>query len=70
MGVASISAPSRDRTGTVVAAVSVAGPVQRVNGDNLRRFARPVTDAAAQISHRLAGGFAEPGYPEPREALS
>lgn len=70
MGVASISAPIRDRTGTVVAAVSVAGPVQRVNGDSLRRFARPVTDAAAQISHRLAGGFAGPRYPEPREALS
>ena len=49
-------------------------PVQRVNGDNLRRFARPVTDAAAQISHRLAGGFAapreaEPGEAEPREAI-
>jgi DNA-binding IclR family transcriptional regulator len=74
MGVASISAPIRDRAGAVVAAVSVAGPVQRVNGDNLRRFARPVTDAAAQISHRLAGGFAEPrggrGGPggEPMEA--
>jgi hypothetical protein len=39
--------------------------VQRVNGDNLRRFVRPVTDAAAQISYRLAGGFAEP-----REATS
>jgi IclR family acetate operon transcriptional repressor len=68
MGVASISAPIRDRAGGVVAAVSVAGPVQRVNGDNLRRFARPVTDAAAQISHRLAGGFAEPRGGEPREA--
>lgn len=33
----------------------------------LRRFARPVTDAAAQMSHRLAGGFAEPRYPEPRD---
>ncbi|MEP7025771.1 MAG: IclR family transcriptional regulator [Actinomycetota bacterium] len=65
LGVASISAPIRDRAGCVVAAVSVAGPVQRVNGDNLRRFVRPVTDAAAQISHRLAGGLAEP-----REALS
>lgn len=74
MGIASISAPIRDRAGTVVAAVSVAGPVQRVNGDNLRRFARPITDAAAQISHRLAGGFAapreaEPGEAEPREAI-
>ena len=46
----------------------LAGPVQRVNGDNLRRFARPVTDAAAQISHRLAGGFAAPGEAEPGEA--
>ena len=65
MGIASISAPIRDRGGAVIAAVSVAGPVQRVNGDNLRRFVRPVTDAAAQISYRLAGGFAEP-----REATS
>ncbi len=65
MGVASISAPIRDRSGLVIAAVSVAGPVPRVNGENLRRFAGPISHAAAQISHRLAGGFGDS-----REAMS
>jgi len=59
----------RDRAGTVIAAVSVAGPVQRVNGDNLRRFARPDHRwPPPQISHRLAGGVAAPREAEPGEA--
>jgi len=53
MGVASISAPIRNGLGEVVAAVSVAGPLQRLNGDSLRRFARPTVEAGLAISRRL-----------------
>jgi len=56
MGFASVAAPIRSPGGEVVAALSVAGPVQRLDGDNLRRFARPVTECAAQISRRLGWG--------------
>jgi IclR family transcriptional regulator, KDG regulon repressor len=56
MGFASVAAPIRNPAGEVVAALSVAGPVQRLDGDNLRRFARPVTEAAALISRRLGWG--------------
>lgn len=53
MGMASVAAPIRDQSGGVVAALSVAGPVQRLDGDHLRRFVRPLIEAAAQISRRL-----------------
>jgi DNA-binding IclR family transcriptional regulator len=66
MGFASISAPIRGPVGEVVAALSVAGPVQRLDGDNLRRFARPVCECAAHISRRL--GWAD--VPRTGEAQS
>lgn len=53
LGVASIAAPIRDFRGNVVAALSVAGPVQRLDGASLRRFNRHVIEAAAAISRRL-----------------
>jgi IclR family transcriptional regulator, KDG regulon repressor len=53
VGVASIAAPIRNGVGEVVAAVSVAGPVQRLNGDSLKRFARPCMEAGLAISRRL-----------------
>ncbi|HEX9033215.1 MAG TPA: IclR family transcriptional regulator [Streptosporangiaceae bacterium] len=56
MGFASVAAPIRNPAGEVVAALSVAGPVQRLDNDNLRRFARPVTECAALISRRLGWG--------------
>ncbi len=56
MGFASVAAPIRNPSGEVVAALSVAGPVQRLDGANLRRYARPVTECAAQISRRLGWG--------------
>ena len=62
MGFASVAAPIRNPAGEVVAALSVAGPVQRLDGDSLRRFARPVTESAALISRRLGWGeFARTG---------
>jgi DNA-binding IclR family transcriptional regulator len=53
IGVASIAAPIRDHRGVVVAAVSVAGPVQRLDGANLRRFTRHAVEAGHAISRRL-----------------
>lgn len=53
VGVASVAAPIRNGRGDVVAAVSVAGPVQRLGSDSLRRFARPVVEAGLAISRRL-----------------
>jgi DNA-binding IclR family transcriptional regulator len=58
IGVASVAAPIRDTRGNVVAALSVAGPVQRLDGANLRRFTRHAVEAAAAISRRL--GWQEP----------
>jgi IclR family KDG regulon transcriptional repressor len=53
-GVASVAAPIRNARGEVIAAVSVAGPVMRVNGDTLRRFFRAsVIQAADAISDQL-----------------
>jgi DNA-binding IclR family transcriptional regulator len=53
MGVASVAAPIRNGLGEVVAAVSVAGPLQRIANDSLKRFARPTVDAGLAISRRL-----------------
>ncbi len=59
LGVASVSAPLRTALGETVAAVSVAGPIQRLGDDSARRFVRPVVDAANAISKRL--GWREAG---------
>ena len=53
LGVASVAAPIRNGLGDVVASISVAGPLQRLEGDSLRRFARPCVDAGLAISRRL-----------------
>jgi IclR family KDG regulon transcriptional repressor len=53
MGVCSVSAPIRDRTGRVAAAVSVVGPATRLNRTSLRAFAALVIETAEAISHRL-----------------
>lgn len=61
MGVASVAAPIRNGLGEVVASVSVAGPVQRLTGDSLKRFARPTVEAGLAISRRL--GYRDAGSP-------
>jgi DNA-binding IclR family transcriptional regulator len=53
MGVASVAAPIRNGRGEVVAAVSVAGPLPRLENDSLKRFARPTVEAGLAISRRL-----------------
>lgn len=55
-GVASVSAPVRDRTGAVVAVVSVSGPIQRLGRGPGARLAAQVVAAAATLTRRLTDG--------------
>ena len=52
-GVASVSAPVRDRAGRVVAAVSVSGPVERMGRRPGAQWAADLVQAAAAIADRL-----------------
>ena len=52
-GVASVSAPVRDRDGHVVAAVSVSGPIDRTTRSPGRRYGDAVVAAARQIEAAL-----------------
>jgi DNA-binding IclR family transcriptional regulator len=52
-GVASVSAAVADRTGAVVAAVSVSGPVERLTRTPATQFGGPVREAAAAVSAAL-----------------
>lgn len=52
-GVASVSAPVRDRTGAVVAAVSVSGPIDRMGRRPGARWADDLLAAAGELTQRL-----------------
>jgi len=52
-GVASVSAPIRNPSGAVIAAVSVSGPIARVTSQPGRRYAAPLLAAASQLSTAL-----------------
>lgn len=52
-GVASVSAPVRDRSGTVIAAVSVSGPVERIGRKPGTRWAKDLLAAAEALQERL-----------------
>lgn len=52
-GVASVSAPIRDRTGAVVAAISVSGPIDRIGRRPGVALAPRVLAAAAALTRRL-----------------
>ena len=54
-GVASVSAPVLDREGHVVAAVSVAGPIERLSEAPGDRFGPQVVECAAAIAATLRG---------------
>jgi len=53
-GVASVSAAVRDRRGSVIAAVSLSGPIERLSREPRQRFGRQVTDSAHAVSAALA----------------
>ncbi len=53
LGIASIAAPIRDAHGDVIAAISVAGPLPRFEGQPARAFVVATVDAARGISERL-----------------
>jgi DNA-binding IclR family transcriptional regulator len=52
-GVASVSAPVRDASGQVVAAVSVSGPIERIGRRPGVRWAADLLAAAEALHHRL-----------------
>jgi DNA-binding IclR family transcriptional regulator len=52
-GVASVSAPVRDRSGQVIAAVSVSGPVERIGRRPGVRWAADLLAAADALQNRL-----------------
>ena len=54
-GVASVSAPVRLRSGEVVAAVSISGPIERLGRSPGQRFAPIVTAGARRITTALSG---------------
>ena len=51
--VSSISAPVRDASGNVIAAVTLLGPTHRIGGRAERRLLQRVIDTAAAISRRI-----------------
>jgi DNA-binding IclR family transcriptional regulator len=55
-GVASVSAPVRDRRGKVIAAVSVSGPIQRTTRTPGRRYGAAVVSAARAVEAALHHG--------------
>ncbi len=56
-GLRSLAAPIRTHNGQVVAAISIAGPTQRVSKKNLQGYVSDVVAAANAISQRL--GYAQ-----------
>lgn len=52
-GLQAVSAPIRDHTGNVVAALSAAGPVYRLSDEEFPRVRDAVIRAADEVSHRL-----------------
>lgn len=52
-GVNSVASPIYDHTGTVVSALSVVGPMQRINRSKLQKITQQTINAASKISSRL-----------------
>lgn len=53
LGVASVAAPIRDLSGTVVATISVGAPITRFRGVPRKRMAQAVVEAGEEVSRRL-----------------
>ncbi|MEW2621801.1 IclR family transcriptional regulator [Streptomyces sp. NPDC048106] len=56
-GLAAVAAPVRAHDGEVIAAISVSGPVYRLNPDRLAEVARRVVAAGTELSRRMGYGF-------------
>ncbi len=54
-GVASVSAPVRGHDGSVIAAVSVSGPIERTTRQPGKKYSAAVVEAAARIARGLTG---------------
>jgi IclR family acetate operon transcriptional repressor len=52
-GVRCVGAPVFDHEGSVVAAISIAGPTYRMTGERIKSFGPEVRGAAAELSRRL-----------------
>jgi IclR family KDG regulon transcriptional repressor len=52
-GVNSVGAPVRDYTGQVIAAITIVGPVQRMNQRNIQQYVKKVVKAAKEISEAM-----------------
>ncbi|MFX7820791.1 IclR family transcriptional regulator C-terminal domain-containing protein, partial [Acinetobacter baumannii] len=58
--VCGLAAPIRDASGSVIAAVGISGPAERLKPKRLKELVAPVVEAAAVISASLGhGGAAE-----------
>ncbi|WP_416483973.1 IclR family transcriptional regulator [Streptomyces sp. CL12] len=56
-GLAAVAAPVRAHDGEVIAAISVSGPVYRLNRDRLTEVARRMAAAGTELSRRMGYGF-------------
>jgi IclR family KDG regulon transcriptional repressor len=52
-GIVSIAAPIRDYNKNVIAAVSLVGPIQRINGDKSQKYINKVVETAKKISSSM-----------------
>lgn len=52
-GIVSIAAPIYDYNNKVIAAVSLVGPIQRINTDKVKPYINKVVQAAKQISNKM-----------------
>ncbi|MGW0338103.1 IclR family transcriptional regulator [Streptomyces sp. NPDC003011] len=57
LGLAAVAAPIRAHDGKVIAAISVSGPVYRLNSDRLPEVAKRTVAAGAELSRRMGYGF-------------
>ncbi|GHF84166.1 IclR family transcriptional regulator [Streptomyces griseosporeus] len=57
LGLAAVAAPVRAHDGEVIAAISVSGPVYRLNADRLPEVAERTVAAGAELSRRMGYGF-------------
>ncbi|MDO0916469.1 IclR family transcriptional regulator [Streptomyces sp. DT2A-34] len=57
LGLAAAAAPIRAHDGKVIGAISVSGPVYRLNADRLPELAKRTVAAGAELSRRMGYGF-------------